>query len=57
MNIQLSLNVHELDAALVDEPDNDMWACDWDESKCPACGRYQDDHNSAMMTRCAQFAL
>ena len=26
---------------------------DWEESDCPTCGRAQDKHTSAMMTRCA----
>ena len=52
---QLDLNIHEMDAEVLDEEAVDaIWACDWEEENCPNCGRSNDHHTSQQFTRCAR---
>ncbi len=39
----------------VDE--HDIWACDWEEQDCPACGHDLDDHDARTITRCANVGI
>jgi hypothetical protein len=43
--------------SLSTEQVDDIWACDWEDRICPACGRDLDHHNNNMMTRCANATL
>ena len=58
MTFALDVLLDTLEAVRAQDPefpvtdDADM-DCDWEESDCPTCGRTQDKHTSAMMTRCA----
>ena len=58
MTFALDVLLDTLEAVRANDPefagplDADM-DCDWEEAECPACGRTQDKHTSAMMTRCA----
>ena len=60
MSFALDVLTNTLEAIRANDPErwvesdaDDAFDCDWEESDCPTCGRTQDKHTSAMMTRCA----